>query len=119
MRFTAPGASAQLVRARYFLNTAASDHPIQVHVRDANRSDLITLFAVTPPMGGAGWFNVDLSSHNLTVSGDFYVGFLYSEQHSDPSLGVDTLEPDGRSYEVLWIEMTDLDYMIRAVLVSQ
>jgi hypothetical protein len=114
--FTTPGASAQLVRARYYFNTAASDHPIQVHVWDANRSDLITPFTATPPTG-AGWLEVDLSSYNLTVSGDFYVGFLYSEQHSDPSLGVDSSGPDGRSYEVPWIEMTNLDYMIRAVIV--
>ena len=38
----------------------------------------------------------------MVVSGDFYVGLLYSEQHSDPSIGVVTSDPDGRSYEVPW-----------------
>jgi len=118
VRFTTPGASAQLVRARYYLDTAEDNHPIQVHVWDTNHDDLITPFTATPS-AGTGWFDVDLSSYNLTVSGDFYVGFLYSEQHSDPSLGVDTSDPDGRSYEVPWTEMTELDYMIRAVVVSQ
>jgi len=118
VRFTTPGASAQLVRAHYYLNTAEDDHPIQVHVWDTNHDDLITPFTATP-LAGTGWFEVDLSGHNLTVSGDFYVGFLYSEQHSDPSLGVDTSAPDGRSYEVPWVEMTGLDYMIRAVVMPQ
>jgi hypothetical protein len=118
VRFTAPGASAQLVGARYYLNAAEDNHPIQVHVWDTDHVDLITPFTATPP-AGTGWFDVDLSGHNLTVSGDFYVGFLYSEQHSDPSLGVDTSSPDGCSYEVPWIEMTGLDYMIRAVATPQ
>ena len=118
VRFTTPGASAQLVGARYYLNAAEDNHPIQVHVWDTDHVDLITPFTATPP-AGTGWFDVDLSGHNLTVSGDFYVGFLYSEQHSDPSLGVDTSSPDGCSYEVPWIEMTGLDYMIRAVATPQ
>jgi len=50
------------------------------------------------------------------VSGDFYVGFLYSVQHSDPSVGVDTTSPDGRSYEVPWEAFAN-DCMIRAVVV--
>jgi hypothetical protein len=106
------------VGARYYLNAAEDNHPIQVHVWDTDHVDLITPFTATPP-AGTGWFDVDLSNHNLTVSGDFYVGFLYSEQHSDPSLGVDTSSPDGYSYEVPWIEMTGLDYMIRAVATPQ
>ena len=101
VRFTTPGASARLVQARYRLNTAAGGHPIQVHVWNTAHGDLITPFTATPP-AGIGWFNVDLSAYNLTVSGDFYVGFLYSAQHSDPSIGVDTASPNGRSYEVPW-----------------
>ena len=112
--FTTPGTSARLVRARYYLDTAAAGHPIEVHVWNAAHTDLITPFTATPP-AGAGWFDVDLSSYNLTVSGDFYVGFLYSVQHSDPSVGVDTTSPDGRSYEVPWEAFAN-DFMIRAVV---
>ncbi len=114
VRFTTPGASARLVRARYYLDTAAAGHPIQVHVWDAAHTDLIAPFTATPP-AGMGWFDVDLSGYNLTVSGDFYVGFLYSVQHSDPSVGVDTTSPDGRSYEVPWEAFAN-DFMIRAVV---
>jgi len=102
------------VRARYYLDTAAAGHPIQVHVWDAAHTDLIAPFTATPP-AGMGWFDVDLSGYNLTVSGDFYVGFLYSVQHSDPSVGVDTTSPDGRSYEVPWEAFAN-DFMIRAVV---
>ena len=115
--FTTPGTSAQLVRARYYLNSAAGANPIEVHVWDTNHTDLITPFTTTPP-AGVGWFDVDLSGQNLTVSGDFYVGFLYPGATYDPSVGVDTSSPDGRSYEVPW-QTVNSDYMIRAVVVSQ
>ena len=115
--FTTPGASAQLVRARYYLDSAAGAHPIQVHVWDTSHADLITPFTTTPP-AGEGWLDVDLSGYNLAVSGDFYVGFLYPGATYDPSMGVDTSNPDDRSYEVPW-QTAGNDYMIRAVVVSQ
>lgn len=120
VQFAAPGGAARLTGARFYLNTAAAYHPIQVHVwdDDPGHTDLITPFEATPP-AGMGWFDVDLSSYDLTVDGDFYVGFLYAAQHSDPSLGVDTSAADGYSYEVPWEQQTGLDYMIRAVVVSQ
>jgi len=115
--FTKPGASAQLVRARYYLDSVAGANPIQVHVWDTSHTDLITPFTTTPP-AGEGWLDVDLSGYNLTVSGDFYVGFLYPGATYDPSLGVDTSNPDSHSYEVPW-QTAGNDYMIRAVVVSQ
>jgi len=48
------------------------------------------------------------------VNDDFYLGFLYT-QDTDPTLGVDTSAPDGRSYEVPW-EVRNYDYMVRAVV---
>lgn len=109
--FTAPGASAKLVTARYYFIAPVA--PIEVHVWDTGHNDLITPFAATP--GGDGWLDVDLSSYGLTVSGDFYVGFLYTVD-TDPTLGVDTSSPDGRSYEVPWQAFGN-DYMIHAVVV--
>jgi len=115
--FTTPDAAAQLVRARYYLDGATGANPIEVHVWDDAHNDLITPLEVTPP-AGEGWLDVDLSGYNLTVSGDFYVGFLYPGAAYDPSLGMDTTLPDGRSYEVPW-QTVGNDYMIRAVVVSQ
>ncbi len=114
VRFTPPDGTATLVQARYYLNTAASGHPIQVHVWDSDHNDLITPFTATPP-AGIGWFDVDLTGYNLTVSDDFYVGFLYTVQHSDPSIGVDISAPDNRSYEVPWQQQGN-DYMIRVTV---
>jgi hypothetical protein len=115
--FTTPGTSAQLVRARYYLDSHAGATHIEVHVWDTAHNDLLTPFTVTPSTG-EGWLDVDLSGYNLTVSGDFYVGFLYPGAAYDPSLGVDTSNPDGRSYEVPWQAFGN-DYMVRAVVVSQ
>ncbi|HEY88448.1 MAG TPA: hypothetical protein G4N98_01765, partial [Thermoflexia bacterium] len=86
-------------------------------VWDDAHADLSTPFEVTPP-AGEGWLDVDLSGYNLMVSGDFYVGFLYPGGANDPSLGVDTTLPDGRSYEVPWQAFGN-DYIVRAVVVSQ
>ncbi|MBN1953719.1 MAG: hypothetical protein JW900_01605 [Anaerolineae bacterium] len=108
-------AAAQLTGARFYLDAASGTAPIEVHVWDAAHNDLITPFETTPP-NGEGWFDVDLSSYSLTVDGDFYVGFTYPEASYDPSIGVDSSAPDGYSYEVPWILMTDRDYMIRATI---
>jgi hypothetical protein len=116
VRFTAPTTSTQVVRARFYLIAATGTHPIEVHVWDAIHNDIIVPIQVTPPAGDA-WYDVDLSSYNLPVNDEFYVGFLYAgtESHFDPSLGVDTSAPDGRSYEVPWMGTTS-DYMIRVVV---
>jgi hypothetical protein len=114
VRFTPPVTPAQLVGARYYLN-ATSTAPIQVHVWGADRNDLITPFSVSPP-AGIKWLEVTLSTP-VTVSKDFYVGFLYT-QDSEPDVGVDTTAPDGRSYEYPWMEIGS-DYMIRALVREQ
>ena len=113
VRFSAPSASTRLVGARYFFMGPVA--PIEVHVWDADRNDLMTPFTATPTSDG--WFDVDLSGQNVTVSGDFYVGYLHTVD-VDPTLGVDTSSPEARSYEVPWEEKS-LDYMIRAVVSQQ
>ena len=114
VRFTPPG-QVQLMRARYYL---LDPRPIEVHVWDANRTDLITPF--TANTNQDGWNDVDLSAYNITVSGDFYVGFLHLEDYR-PTLGVDTTSADLRSFEVdgaYWEQQTS-DYMMRAVIVER
>jgi len=87
-------------------------------VWDANRTDLITPF--TAPTNRDGWNDVDLSAYNLTVSSDFYVGFLHLENYR-PTLGVDTASADGRNFEVdgAYREQQARDYVIRAVIVER
>ncbi len=115
VRFTPPADQAQLMRARYYLQ---DPRPIEVHVWDENHNDLIAPF--TANTGQDGWNDVDLSAYNLTVSGDFYVGFFHLEDYR-PTLGIDTTSADDRSFEVdgeYW-EQQGSDYMIRAVVVEQ
>jgi uncharacterized repeat protein (TIGR01451 family) len=114
VRFT-PAGQAQLMRARYYL---LDPRPIEVHVWDEDRTDLITPF--TADTDQDGWNDVDLSSYNVTVSGDFYLGFIHLEDYR-PTLGIDTTSADDRSFEVdseYWEQQTS-DYMIRAVVVGQ
>lgn len=115
-RFTPPSGSFRVVRARLFLQ---DPRPVQVHVWDATHNDLITPFTANTTQ--EGWNDVDLSSYNIIVSGDFHLGFLHLEDWR-PTLGVDTNSPaDGRSYEVdgAYWEQRPSDYMIRAVVVEQ
>ena len=67
-----------------------------------------------PTISDKAWWEHTVST-SVQVSGDFYVGFLHTVA-VDPTLGVDTSQPDGRSYEVPW-EEKNLDYLIRAVLI--
>ena len=113
--FTPPAGQAQLMRARYYL---LEPRPIEVHVWDENHTDLITPFTANTDQDG--WNDVDLSGYNITVNGDFYVGFFHLEDYQ-PTLGIDTTSADGRSFEVdgaYWEQQTS-DYMIRAVVVEQ
>jgi hypothetical protein len=115
VRFTPPQGQVQLMRLRYFLQ---DPRRIDVHVWDANRNNVITVFRVFTSQDG--WNQVDLSAYNITVSGDFYVGFFHLEDYR-PVLGVDTSSPDGRSFEVdgdYWEQQVS-DYMIRAVVVQK
>ncbi|RLC74064.1 MAG: hypothetical protein DRI61_17310, partial [Chloroflexi bacterium] len=114
VRFTSPG-QAQIQYARYYLQ---DPRPIEVHVWDTEHNDLITPFQATCTQDG--WNDVDLSTHNIVVNGDFYLGFLYLEDYR-PTLGVDTSAPDSRSFEVddAYWEPQGANYMIRAVIVPQ
>ncbi|MBC8263161.1 MAG: FG-GAP repeat protein [Anaerolineales bacterium] len=115
VRFTPPAVQAQLMRARYYL---LDPRPIKVHVWDENHTDLIAPFTANTDQDG--WNDVDLSAYNVTVSGDFYVGFFHLEDYR-PTLGIDTTSADGRSFEVdgAYWEQQISDYMIRAVVVEQ
>jgi hypothetical protein len=111
VRFTPEAGGVRLLRARYYFLAPVA--PIQVHVWDAQHNDLITPFNATP--AGDGWFDVDLTQFNLTLNGDFYVGYLHT-QDTDPTLASDLSAPDGRSYEVPWEQKNGLDYLIRVVV---
>ena len=107
VRFTPPAGQVQVTRARYYLQ---DPWPIEVHVWNANHTDLITPFTATASQDG--WNDVDLSAYNVTVSGDVYMGFFHLEDYR-PTLGVAATSADGRSFEVeagYW-EQQASDYM--------
>ena len=86
--------SARLLTARYYIKF--DPETFIVHIYDGDGStELIPSFEVTP--SGTGWFNVDLSSFDLTVTGDFYISieWIYGE---NSEIGLDSSNPDGRSY---------------------
>ncbi|MFQ6059552.1 MAG: Ig-like domain-containing protein [Anaerolineae bacterium] len=115
-----PAGPVTVLRAKYYIHGfRGSPAPIEVHVWDADRQDLITPFAVTPTE--KGWFEVDLSPYNVVVSGEFYLGYVQTSGESYPWIGLDTTAPDGRSFGVApdpddWGTVRDGDIMIRAVL---
>ncbi len=102
----------KLTSARFYFSAPLA--PIEVHVWDTDRNDLITPFIATPTQ--EGWFDVDLSAEDLlTTEHDFYVGYIYQSDDA-PILGVDTSDPDTRSFLVdgdSWLLSAVEDYMIR------
>jgi uncharacterized delta-60 repeat protein len=117
VRFSLPSgwSDASLLKVRYYI----WDYPrtFKVHVFGSDGVvDLLTPFAVTP--NATGWFDLDLTSHNVRVSGDFYVA-AECTINLRPYFGRDTSSPDNRSYTGspgTWTLRTDDDLMIRAVV---
>ncbi|MBN2147932.1 MAG: hypothetical protein JW726_11110 [Anaerolineales bacterium] len=118
VRFPVEDGPVVLQSARFYLDGATGTHPIDVHVWDVDRNDLITPIQVTPP-AGMGWYSIDLTDQNLTLDEEFYLGFVYLEASFDPSIGVDYDPPiSGNSYEFPWEVMNDRNYMIHAVVTA-
>lgn len=118
VRFAAPPEGAVLLRAKFHIvGLRGGPGPIEVHVWDANRNDLLTPMEVTPTE--TGWFVVDLSSHRLTVSEGFYVGYVQLSAAVHPWIGLDTSTIGDSSFSVPdWSRVLPLGskVMIRAVI---
>jgi len=80
--------------------------------------ELTSSFEVTPT--SIGWFEVDLSGLDITVTGDFYISIEYPTATLNPPIGYDLADPDGRSYYGTpgsWSPTEwEGDHMIRAVV---
>lgn len=100
-----------------------SPSPIDIYLWDFNRDLLLPPVRVTPteiaPTEGE-FYNVDLSSYNITVQNEFYFGIAWSVSDAPPLLGVDLSAPKGESFVVVlpdvFIPITDANLMIRAVV---
>ena len=104
VRFTPTGTPATVLKARYYLTSldaggTGGDGSFIVRVLDdvegAPGTDLVTPFVVTPST--TGWFDVDLSSYSIQVSGDFYVAIFYDGVNT-PAFGYDP-EDNGRAWD--------------------
>lgn len=86
----------QLLMLEYWISARGKEkmNKVNVHVLDATFRS-VYFREVTP---SPGWFVVDISDANVVVSGDFYVGFQWTND-GPPYLGVDRTPPyNRRSY---------------------
>jgi hypothetical protein len=119
VRFT-PSISGRLMECSFYLLNPAA---VKIHVMDNQRTDVkvITPFTKTPTSDG--WFHVDLSAFQLTLTRqvDFYVAIEWTVS-GRPSLGTDYDDPtNGRSWDhngTSWSQapLEDGDYMIGAII---
>jgi hypothetical protein len=116
VRFSPPFEKTKIVKLKFFLT--ARPMPIEAIVIDKHGKKVFSKMVIPEKQG---WCEVDLSSENVIVSGDFFAGFI-NLSPSEPNIGVDTTPPlDNRSYTV-WKKgeiaafIRDGDYMIRAVV---
>jgi hypothetical protein len=118
VRFSLPDgvSSAKLLTARYFIAYSPSMFTVYIYDSDFT-TKLCPSFDVTP--GGTGWFDVDLTSKNIVVRGDFFIAIEWLS--TSPGIGTDDNSPaTGRSYYQNlgeeWTLWPGLDLMIRAVI---
>ncbi|MEW5825910.1 MAG: hypothetical protein AB1778_03685 [Candidatus Bipolaricaulota bacterium] len=99
VRFTPTELGDALLQANFYVNGQHGDPaPIEIHVWDAQRNDLMAPLLATPTADG--WFDVDLSSAGLVLDGDVYVGYLQTSAEDYPWLGIDMSTTSDRSYNV-------------------
>lgn len=116
VKFSLPSgwSEAKLLTARY--NIYSDPVTFRVHVYGSDGITELASLDVTPT--STGWFDVDLSTLNIIVTGDFYISIEYLEEQK-PWINIDTTAPDGQSYygqPGAWTPFVNFDLMIRAVV---
>jgi len=119
VKFSLPSGwvKAKILTARYYVFADPATFNVIIYNGDGS-SILFGPLAVTPT--STGWFDVDLSSYNIIVWGDFRVAWQWAVAF-DPVIGLDQSGPDGRSYyrtspSGSWHQFSSQDIMIRAVV---
>jgi hypothetical protein len=121
VRFSLPSgwSAARLLRAKYYLQNSYN-WTVRIFVYNSDRSTELASFNYTLPTG-TGWVNISLSSLDIIVNGDFYIGYETHPNATGPILYYDkNVTIDNRSYTYnitsgMW-EQYQYDFMIRAVV---
>lgn len=119
-KFVASGETVKILGAKIFLKIVNQPpSPIDLYLWDADRQPLIPPVRFTPTE--SGWSFVDVSSYNLIVSSEFYIGIAWPSAEAPPLLGVDFSQPQGKSFVVIlstntFIPIVNSNLMIRAVV---
>ncbi|MBA7598847.1 hypothetical protein ES703_05872 [subsurface metagenome] len=124
VRMTPPAGTWKLKTARYYFTLVKG--PVKVRILDdaggTPGSDLIPGFNINP---STDWYDVDLESYNIMVTGDFYVGIEYLPTSDSTAYGYDPVD-NGRAWDYWppsdppegWEPWTET-YFMRAVVQSQ
>jgi hypothetical protein len=97
VRFTPAEPGDTLLRVSFYINGLRGDPaPIEVHVWDTEKNDLIVPVLATPT--AEGWFDVDISSSGLIIADDVYAGYIQTSAENHPWLGVDLSTASDRSH---------------------
>jgi len=122
VRMTPAAGTWTLKTARYYLYQGEGKVRIFADAGGSPGSDLITGFNTTP--SGDGWFDVDLRSYKISVTGDFYVGIEGVDAHTPCSVGHDFLAGgNGRAWNYTsgqgWTILPEYTYFIRSIVTDE
>ncbi|RLJ01815.1 MAG: hypothetical protein DRP11_03845, partial [Candidatus Aenigmatarchaeota archaeon] len=97
VRMSSPFTPATVVGVCYYIANAEGSFIVRLFDDQDGMpgADLMTPLKVTPT--DTGWLDVDLSSYNITVDGDFYVAFMCGAVGT-PSFGFNP-EDNGRAWD--------------------
>jgi len=99
VRFTPAQPGDMLLSVRiYVAGLVGEPAPIEIHVWDGEKKDLIPSILAAP--SAAGWFDVDVSSAQLVLTDDIYVGYVQTSGENYPWMGVDTTTAGTRSFSL-------------------
>ncbi len=99
VRFTPVEPGDTLLRVSLYVKGLHGDlAPVEIHVWDAEKKDLLTPVLAAP--NAEGWFDVDVSSAGLVLTADVYAGYLQTSVDNHPWLGIDTTSTSDRSFSV-------------------
>lgn len=95
--FDAP--SGALIRTlRFYVH--GEGESVRVYVLNSSQQPVYSKDVFFP--GGTGWFDVDISGDSVSVSGQFYVGWMWTSEHACPPCSWLNLDKNGppqyRSY---------------------